>query len=114
MHWSLPNRGGMRRVGTSPWEFAACPPGARGARMLAPHGRQGTSPAWHLLATGSPKCPPSTRPSPLTLARLFLGCWPWGTGDAQPSHMGWEDGVGQAAGRRPELHMGFAVMTAPL
>lgn len=46
--------------------------------------------------------------------KAFLGCWPWGTGDAQPSPMGWEDGVGQAAGRRPELHMGFAVMTAPL
>lgn len=27
---------------------------------------------------------------------------------------GLEDGVGQAVGRRPKLHMGFAVLTAPL
>lgn len=101
MHWSLPSRGGMRGVGTDPWEFAACPPGTRGARMLAPYGKQGTSPAWHLFATGSPKCSPSTRPSPLTLARLFWGAGLGARGMPSPRPRGGWTGWAKLLGDDP-------------
>lgn len=80
-----------------------------------------------LWATGSPICSPGLwalgPPPRLSSTRLFGEgrwlCW-WGTScwgrcwEPSAPREGWEDGVGQGVVRRPKLHMGFAVPTAPL
>lgn len=69
-----------------------------------------------LFATGSPICsaglwapgPPPASPPPGFLGR-GAGC-AGGGGCPALAQGGSEDGVGQAVGRRPKLHMGFAVL----